>query len=376
MKKITLVFVFAVALAPLVAWSEQDPPRPSGPVSLALGSGTATFWPYTGTDFSGTPSDPINLLFLGDADPRNVRQALLSVDGNRTPFGLPPVFPFNCTWADAIGRHQTAWAKADGWQGSAIQLQCGAYETLRLHLRLFREGRRTLGNVHFEVLIPGTTDHEVLSWEFAEAIVKLDLVRGGFVASPLLTPAITPTPTYRTIRHQVFNGLPVPLRAALGLPLADQTAPVPIPNDGRASVLEVALVPESIQSQQVVEFVHPFNQTIPKPFCASGPLDFLKVEGPIQMMHRVHTNPSGRYEASFTASGVLQVTPINPLTGETGETYQAIVVETHRSSLTDNRSEAHHVVSQILASRPQQSFFEDLWAGHSDSFARLVICGP
>jgi len=370
------VAIAASMLLAASAGAENDPAPPPGLVTLALGSTSMTLWPYTGTDHAGTTSDPINLIFLGDADPRAIRQALLSVDGNRTAYGLPPVFPFNCTWSDAIGRHQTAWAEAERWQGSAIQLQCGAYATLRVHLRLFRQGSQTVGNAHFEVLIPGTTDHQVLSWEFSEAIVKLDLSRGGFlVAAPYLTSAITPTPSFRTILAPVFNGLPVPLRGALGLPTSNQSSDVPIPNDGTASVLELGVVTESVQDERIVEFVHPFGQVIPKPFCSTGPLDFLRVVGPIQMAHRVHTYPSGRYEATFTASGAIQVTPINPLTGETGETYQAVIAETHRSSLTDQRSEAQHLVSQVLGTTPQQSFFEDLWAGHTDRLVELVVCG-
>jgi len=358
------------------AGAVNDPAPPPGLVTLALGSTSMTLWPYTGTNQAGAASDPINLIFLGDADPRAIRQALQSVDGNRTAYGFPPVFPFNCTWSDAIGRHQTAWAEAERWQGSAIQLQCGAYATLRVHLRLFRQGARTIGNAHFEVLIPGTTDHQVLSWEFAEAIVKLDLTRGGYLlAAPYLTGTITPTPTYRTILAPVFNGVPPTLRAALGLPTTNQSADVPIPNDGNASVLELAVVTQSVQDERIVEFVHPFGQVIPKPFCSTGPLDFLRVVGPLQMAHRVHATPSGRYEATFTASGVLQVTPINPLTGQTGESFQAVIAETHRSSLTDQRSEAQHVVSQVLGTTPQQSFFEDLWAGHTDRLVELVVCG-
>lgn len=58
----------------------------------------------------------------------------------------------------------------------------------------------------------------------------VDFVRSGFLtALPSHTQPITPTPTYRTMLYQVFNGLPVALRAALGLPLADQTARYPSP---------------------------------------------------------------------------------------------------------------------------------------------------
>lgn len=357
--------------------SHESEPGPPNLVTIPLGSSSATIWPFTGADLSGQPSDPINLIFQGDADPRLVRQALVSVDGNRSAYGFPDAFPFNCTWSDAIGRHQAAYAEDEGWTGSAIQLQCGAYNSLRFHLRLFREGSRTLGNVHFEVLIPGTTDHEVLAWEFAEQFVKVDLVRSGaLTAEPVETDAINPAPTYRAIRHQVFNGLPVPLRAVLGLPLANQVSPIPIPSNGKATILGLSQSLQADQADIRVEFVHLFNQVIPKPFCSAGPLDFLKVDGPLQLAHRVQTNPSGRYAASFTASGVLNVTPVNPLTGQsTGPSYQAIVSESHRSSVTDERTEARHVVQQTLATAPQQSFFQDLSAGQSDRFFQFVDCG-
>ena len=190
----------ALSAAPASANGGRPSP-PAGILSVQLGTDSETLWPYTGTDVSGTASDPLNLVFLGEADPRQVRQALMSVGGDRTAFGFPNQFPFNCVWADAIGRHQTAWAKADGWQGSAIQMQCGDYGSIRLHLRLFREGSRTLGNAHIEVLIPGTTDHEVLSWEFAEQFVKLDVVRSGaLAAAPVETAPISPAPGFRRER--------------------------------------------------------------------------------------------------------------------------------------------------------------------------------
>lgn len=77
---------------------------PSPLVTVNLGASSLEFWPFTGNDFSGTPQDPINLLFAGESDPRALRAALLFLDGDRTAFGFPNVFPFNCTWIDAIGR--------------------------------------------------------------------------------------------------------------------------------------------------------------------------------------------------------------------------------------------------------------------------------
>ena len=63
--------------------------------------------------------------------------------------------------------------------------ECGTYGPIRFHLRLVKLGALTIGNAHFEVLIPGTTDHQVLSWELAEQLVTYDLARTG-LSAPLL----------------------------------------------------------------------------------------------------------------------------------------------------------------------------------------------
>ena len=94
-----------------------------------------------------------------------------------------PWQPFDCTWEDAIGGHQGAYARETGWSGSAIQLQCGDYEGLRFHLRLFRAGERTIVNAHFETIIPATTEHQVLSWELAEQFAVGDLGRTGVLSA-------------------------------------------------------------------------------------------------------------------------------------------------------------------------------------------------
>jgi hypothetical protein len=381
MKPILSVVLLSSTFAAGAAYALDGYPPPAGVVAVRLGAGVERLWPFTGTDFSGVPSDPINLVFLGDADPRIVRQTLLALDGDRTAFGLPNVFPLNCTWSDAIGKNQTAYARSEGWQGSAIQLQCGAYSVIRFHLRLFREGKRTLGNAHFEVMIPGTTDHEALSQEFAEAFVKLDLMRSGALEGPPSeTAQISPAPSFGTIRPEIFNGvLPfiAPLLPLLGLPTTPQSAPIPVPSNGKASVFHlegsVSREPTAIR----IEFEHPFNQTIPKPFCSSGPLDYLKVQGPLHMVQEVHIDDLGRYSTRFETAGVLDVTPVNPLTGQpTGPSYQAVVGETHLSSLSLHRSEAHNTVMQTLLSETPQSNFENFWAGDIDHFVLIADCGP
>jgi hypothetical protein len=74
--------------APTILESDGSVP-PTGLVPIDVGGGrTATIWPYTGESLNGVPSDPINLIFLGKADPVRIRAALLALDGDRTAFGL------------------------------------------------------------------------------------------------------------------------------------------------------------------------------------------------------------------------------------------------------------------------------------------------
>ena len=140
------------------------PPRPAGQKTVTLPGGKGlTFYPWISENFTNPPSDPVNLVFSGaGADARSIRQALFALDGNRTAYGMPNVLPFNCTWADAMGANQVAFG-AGKWAGSVIQLECGLYENIRFHLRLFQVASDVvIANAHFEALIPGTTQHQVL----------------------------------------------------------------------------------------------------------------------------------------------------------------------------------------------------------------------
>jgi len=380
MRRISFAIAMAtslVAAGQASAWPGRDRPAdPPDVVSVQSGSDSVTLWPWTGQDFE-TPSDPVNLIFLGDADPRQIRQALLSVDGFRGSYGFPASPPFDCTWSDAIGAPETAWGEPDGWTGSAVGLQCGDYAGLRVHLRLFRQGPFTVGGAHFELLIPGTTTHEVLSWEFAEALVRLDLQRAGaLLVPPEQTDPINTAPTWRAIRPQVFNSVPASLRAFLGLPVDPQSSPVPIPNDGRASLLRVVQTfePQSSDVHQV--FDHPFGQIVPRPFCASGPGDLIRIDGALRFDYRVQTNPSGRYAVRFSATGTLQVTPIDPTTLQpSGPAVPAVVSETYRFELTDRREQVRMLRQQSILGDPAQLLTETLEAGHRDRYDLDLDCG-
>ena len=309
----------ATANAKSVVNAASNPAPPAGLVTVPDGGSSLQFWPYTGKTMDGTPVDPINLVFRGNADPLTIRAALMALDGDRSSIGVPPVPPFNQRWRDAYGDVQTNWADGEGWTGSVIQLALGDYNPIRVHLRLFRtvspDGQVwTLGGAHFEVLIPGTEQHEVISWEVARNIVVGDLMRTGLlVAPPGATDPITPSPTYRTTRYQIYNGLPVELRALIDGPIPDQSSDVPIKSDGRAAIVTLGGEPmRGTGDTQTIALQ--YGQVVPKPICSDGPYDYIYVEGPISLERASVIDANGVYSYTARASGRLTVTPVNPLT--------------------------------------------------------------
>jgi hypothetical protein len=295
---------------------------PSGLVQAGLAGEQLTLWPYTGKNFSGAPVDPVNLIFTGQADPKAIRDALLGLDGNRTAFGFPPAFPFNATWTEAIGDVQTNYAGAEGWTGNVIQLQLGGYESIRFHLRLFRTGEAfagdgswTVGAAHFEVLIPGTADHQVLSWEHAEQIVMVDLIRSGLLdptTPPTPSGGINQAPSYREIPPFIYNELPPELKDYVGGPLGPVETPVGIPNDGSATILRIAGTAPRVMGARHQAFALTYDQVIPKPFCSDGPADWVHVTGPVSLQQVVEVEADYGYQYHSRISGKLIVTPVFP----------------------------------------------------------------
>lgn len=309
---------------------------PAAPlVTIPVGSGSATILPYL-TDDLATSQDPVNVVFTGLADPRSIRNALLGLDGVRgAPF--PPVFPFTCTWSDAIGGLMAGYGEAAGWGGAAIQLQCGTYGPIRFHLRLVKMGPFTIGNAHFEVLIPGTTDHQVLSWELAEQLVTYDLARTGLLgAAPAPTGAINAAPAHRAIPAVIYNGLPTDLRFLIGGPLGDVATDVGIANDGHATSFVLAGQAPAAAPQTSQRMTIQFNQVVPKPFCSAGPFDYLVVQGPVELEQEVETLAGGEVRQSFSANGSLLATPFDPITGlPDGQAFRAEVSERQDSRASD-----------------------------------------
>jgi hypothetical protein len=293
---------------------------PAELVSVQYNGKSVTVWPYTGASFNGVASDPINLIFVGHADPVGIRAALLALDGDRSAFGFPSVPPFNARWSDAVGDVQTAYADGAGWLGSVIQLQLGAYGPVRAHLRLFKTGVElgsggewTLGGAHFEVVIPGTTEHQVLSWELAQQLVTVDLIRSGLLAAggPAQSEPINLVPSFREIPDFIYNQLPPDLIAAIGGPAQPVSGAVPLASDGRASILNLEKAPTVTPGIATQSFTIDFAQAIPKPFCSDGPLDWVYVTGPIQFEKTAEVDERGRYRYVSRVGGRITVTPVD-----------------------------------------------------------------
>jgi hypothetical protein len=358
---------------------------PAPLVTAGLPGHTLDFWPYTGHDFSGDPQDPVNVVFMGKADPRDIRAALLALDGDRTAYGLPPASPFNDVWQDAIGDVQTAYGGTQEWVPGAVQLAAGPYGPLRFHLRLFRLGDWTVGNAHFELLIPGTTDHQVLSWELAEQFVLVDLMRSGLLdqSVPMFPTGPINQPDFRAIPAQIYNLLPVELRTAIGGPLGDVSTDVPIKSDGSAMVFNLAGAVPRTPGSTTQDLVVSFDQTIPKPFCSAGPTDYVHVSGDVHLVQTTELTQDGVYTMGFAAQGELVVQPVNPFTGTpVGDPFHAVVREHHAARISDADAAASSWLFQRLLpfSDPGAgSLFKQLQVGDPaaiDFYRVIERCSP
>lgn len=355
---------------------------PAALVSIAVGAGSLSLWPYTGADFSGAAQDPVNLVFTGRADPRAVRSALFALSGDRSAAGLPNVAPFNCTWTDAIGDLQTAWNASSGWVGSAVQLACGSFGPIRIHVRLFQAGAVTVGNAHFELLIPGTTDHQVLSWELAEQLVTIDMARSGLLAAaPGSTGVINTAPGFRQIPPVIYNLLPADLKAVIGGPAGTVGSPVDIASDGAATVFDLSgLAPAAGETEQ--RFTVAFDQIIPRPFCASGPGDYLQVRGPVDLRKVVQVDGAGGLHSEFEAAGRLQLTPVDPASGApTGPAYDAEVKDHQVTQFDDRGGQVNGMAMQMelpqdVAGRGRKTVRLTVGPGDVTLFDQDVICHP
>ena len=388
MKTRLIVSSAVLALLPVVATAKHGGPPPHGgypppeTVTRTVDGEVLTLGPYATSDFS-TPSDPVNLVFL-HTDPRAIRQELMKLSGDRTPT-FPLVPPFNCRWTDAMGYEQTAYAKPEGWVGGEVQLACVNFaapmgDPFRFHLRLFRSGRHTFGATHFEINIPGSAEHEVLSWNFAQQFVTLDMTRTQTLVPAVPTAVLLVQPgTFRSVRRPIYTGIlekeggPA-LLYTIGLipePLGSTPEYVTIPANGAAVVFSPIIHFRPVKSDRTTTYEGTYTINAPKPFCGPG---YVHLEGTLHMKLRVQTNPSGKFERTYGVSGILSVTPLGA-TGPSGPTVPAIIYEAHRAMLTDHYGEIAERASQTLLGQPLQFKAWTFGAGQHDYFWEQTSCG-
>jgi len=331
-----------VELAPSMSMNGSAPPAPAGLVDV----GDLSLWPWTGRDLDATIADPMNLVFVGDVDIVRLREALLSLDGNRTAFGFPPSYPFNCEWSDAHGEVQTTYTNGAGWVGSAVQLQCGEYNPMRFHIRLFDAGDVVVAAVHLDLLIPGTPQHQVLAWDLPQDLVFADFVRGGFLGGAPGFAPVNAAGTVQAIPKPIYDGIPDALKVPLGLPPGPAAGPaVPIPNDGVATVITVAGLPEPSADLDEYSLELPFNQVIPRPFCSQGPYDYVHVGGPVHIEVSTRVNAMGMLESHNSLRGDLTITPIDIQTGQpSGEPFAAQISEIDNTNVGPNGTSVNAVL--------------------------------
>jgi hypothetical protein len=305
----------STADAPPAAMSlnPNGPPAPGGLGAVSFAGNTLTAWPWTGRDFEATIADPLNILFTGDVDVLSLRAALRALDGDRTAFGMPDAFPFNCTWTDADGEMQSAYTDHAGWVANPVQLQCGDYSPMRFHMRLFPAGDWVVAGVHLDLLIPGTVQHRVISWELAEQLILIDFIRSGLV-NPLTDVgqiALGPAgPAGDPIEAVIYNGLPETLQPLLGVAPDPSTGDYRAHSDGLATVFDIPartpVVPDLTEWEQTFTF----DQSIPRPFCNTGAGDWVHVYGPVTISTRVQVNEDGRLESHNMMRGTLDITSL------------------------------------------------------------------
>ena len=368
-------------------WSAGHAAAPTNLAMVSFGGSSSRIWPYTDTNFEASPQDPINLVFVGRADTRNIRSALLSLDNNRSGFiqagpsgMLLAGLAQGCTWQDAVGGNQTNYSAEGGWSGSVIQLECGSFNGFRFHVRLFPAGQWAVANAHAEVLIPGTNHHEVLTWEAAEKFVMMELARSGLLAAaPSETGIINEAGSFGTIRTLVYNGFPDnhPLRMLSQGPLTGSVgAPVPVATDGKATVLALRDAPPAGGTTN--SFVISFGQVIPKPFCAQ-PGELVRVDGPVRVNQVVSVSSSGVLESRTLSEGTLTVRSFNPAMGQMGPAVRAEVEEEYEAEVRDKKHRTWSKGRQRLMPdrAPPQQFSMQLKVGSNGQtvFHADEVCG-
>lgn len=335
--------------------------------SVTVGDETFEFWPYTTSKLSITsPDDPINLLLVGEGDPRAVRAALMALGPSPVPLLS------GCTWTDAVGDEQASAADPVGWTGSAIQLACGPWE-LRLHVRLFDIGEAILLGAHFEMAIPDTDQHQVLSYSLAKMIMLGELSRTNLVNQAGIEYTDVVTQSTQNVRAVLFNELPDWFQELLTGTAGDVAADFPIPNgDGIVIAVPIAHYADAATGSYQ-EFTIEYGQWVDKPFC-QAPGEFVYVAGPVHVAMTVTIAADGTLQRYMRAQGQLSITTT------TGSEYGANVTQDQQAWATGTAHWVQTKLHQVMvpsggADQGVRSWHLRVGTEVPDDFKETINCG-
>jgi hypothetical protein len=389
MKSTVLVLLLAAAVP---AFAGESAPPPADVVSVAAGTEQLSLWPFLTENYlpgAAGKSDPVNLIFL-NTDPRAVRQKLMALGGSRAGWDFLPRGANGCIWIDGMGYEQAAYLEPEGWVGGAVQMVCTTPKSplgdeYRFHVRLFRSGPHTIGGAHFEINTPGTAEHTVLSWELARQFVTTEMARidaGAFQGNvQVWTPA---NASFRTVNGLVYAYVllkypPIPTKPEniaffLALGIGPTAPPYPdklLPATGQAAVFDPGFqyVPTKQDITITDSRMYQVGST-KKPLCGGEEIQI--TGGPLTFALRVQTNPSGKYQRTYSVSGTLKVKTL-----ATGEVQDAVISQSHRGMLTENYGEVTAEDSQVLlptATAVGQSGIVYFGAGQNDYWIPQQNC--
>ncbi len=265
-------------------------PTPDAPV---------VFRPYTGggSDLREA-TDPINLLFVGEADALGIRAALRSLGPGRAERWESLADP-GASWTDGVGGAQTAFAPDWGWSGGAVQLELGDFAGLRAHLRLFPFPEFVLGAAHLERLPAGRFEHTVFSWSGAERLVVRELERAGVVARRTSHEMRLAAP-----RRLSDAAVPDSLADAAGWGASGLLVGEPIPGWGSLSVVTLDGLPSGVTPRHLRWSRLTLDTQITLPAIAAQA--DLRVQGPVDIEHEVSTQV-GRLRSRTRVTGSLKI---------------------------------------------------------------------
>jgi hypothetical protein len=157
-----------------------------------------------------------------------------------------------------------------------------------------------------------------LSWELAEQIVLVDLMRSGVLAGGdpyQSTGPINAAPAFRDIPAMIYNELPDELKDLIGGPTDPVGDPVPLVTDGEGTLFHITGALPVTAGQTDNSLTVYYDQVVPKPFCAAGEFDWLYVTGPVEFTASTTVDETGHYAYQSSYQGVLEVIPFDIMQG-------------------------------------------------------------